>query len=160
MENEIKNQPINEFEVAYWKDERERAIKNKWYAIGRIDLLIISISGGSIYLIFEMIKYMHTLTPPITNYTSLKVAGLFFGLAIIVNFLSQIFGQKANKYDARFTKSKMNQARNFIINDSELSVPECWAKAYSKAVDVSNFISVTSMMIGIVLLGIFTYIEL
>lgn len=158
MDAESENTKINEFEVAYWRDERERAIKNKWYAIGRIDLLIISISGGSIYLIFEMIKYMHTLNPPITTYTSLKVAGLFFGLAIIVNFLSQIFGQKANKYDARYTKSKMNQARQIHVHDSELSVPECWAKAYSKAVDVSNVVSVCSMMIGIILLGIFTYI--
>lgn len=160
METTTQQDKIDDFQVSYWKEERERSLRNKWYAIGRIDLLIISISGGSIYLIFEIIKYLSSKIPPITDYQLIKIAGLFFGSAIIINFLSQIFGQSANRYDAKYCKGKMNRELKKTVSESDITVPQCWANAYSKAVNICNALSIISMSIGLILLSVFTYTTL
>ncbi len=62
--------------------------KLKGYAIQRIDLLIISVSGASIYLSLEIMKYMHEANLAWSNWP-FKLAGLLFVLSIVTNFLGQ-----------------------------------------------------------------------
>jgi len=150
---------VNRFNVNYWKDERERAIKNRWYAIGRMDLLIISISGGGIYLIFQIIKHISDKQLSI-NYDALKVSGILFTIAIVVNFFSQLFGLKANEWDTAYCKGELNKARKLNVNEAELSTSKCWADIYSNRVEICNWISIITMGLGVSLLVAYTYIFL
>ena len=145
---------VNKFDVTYWANERERALTHKWYAIGRIDLLIISISGGSIFFIFELIKYVKEQNS-CPDYTLAKIAGLSFMLAIILNFVSQIFGMKANKSDAKYCKGMMEIERKKTVSEMEIGGHRSLASSYSKAVNACNIMSYITMAIGAILIMIF-----
>ena len=51
---------VDEFDLNWWVRHRERTLEHKWYAIGRLDLLVISISGGGLYIVFEILKFLKT----------------------------------------------------------------------------------------------------
>ena len=42
-----------EFQAKRWSDNKSKAIDHKWYAVQRMDLLIISISGAMEGIIFS-----------------------------------------------------------------------------------------------------------
>ena len=78
--------------------ERKKMCHSGWfYAIQRIDLLIITISGAGVYVILEMLKFSRE--NPLPHLLALKVSGCFFIAAIIINFYSQITGMNANEQD-------------------------------------------------------------
>jgi hypothetical protein len=84
-----------EYEIKRWSENRERALNHKWYATGRIDLLIVSISGAGIYIGFELIKFIITQDID-ASFGVIKFALASFTLAIVVNFISQFFGYNSN----------------------------------------------------------------
>lgn len=126
----------------------------KFYAIQRIDLLVISISGAGIYVIFETLKYSLEKNSCL-NLTLLKFAGLLFVLSIISNFLSQWSGYNANKLDIKKTEflidiEKGEEVKDKSINNIQIKINQ--SNTYTKWL---NFISTGIMIVGIVLLTLF-----
>lgn len=150
-----------EYTITRWLSNKERALSHKWYAIARIDLLIISISGGGIYVIFELMKYYKLDKENLTDITALKLAGIFFTLAVIVNFVSQFCGYYANENEAKFNNLKFLEAiqeRKVDADEFDKTNKKC--KKYNKWVDITNWASVISMILGIVLLVAHSYVNI
>ncbi|WP_163406992.1 hypothetical protein [Flavobacterium ajazii] len=99
--------------------------KQSWdgmfYSIQRIDLLIISICGAGIYVCLETIKYIATTHNLCAETLYIKVsAGSFLG-GIILNFVSQQYGYKAN-------------LQSYLMYDCEIEIEE--KKALSETEDL------------------------
>lgn len=147
-----------EFKVQRWYDNRNRALANKWYAIGRIDLLIISISGGGIYIVFELIKHFQGLG---VNLIVLKLAALLFTIAIIVNFISQFYGYSANELEAKYNNIEFKNAIDELKKDDcDQKILDDKIKGKNWWVNFCNYISVAAMLIGVTLLVVFNFIYL
>nr|WP_121272670.1 hypothetical protein [Pedobacter schmidteae] len=84
----------------YYKQRKQICLSNLMYSVQRMDLLIISISGAGVYVVLEVLKfgYGKELKSPFV----LKIAGILFILAIIINLLSQLTGKRANHHDVIF----------------------------------------------------------
>lgn len=145
-----------ELKIQGWIKHEDRHLSNKWYAIGRIDLLIISISGGGIYIAFELLKFVkeHNM---ILNISSLKWAGVFFTFAIISNFISQFFGFYANDNESLYANQQIKIQSGEKVDDGILAKLDFKGTLFNRAVRTSNFISVVSMTVGIILLSVFSF---
>lgn len=142
------------FKIERWIKHEERSLSNKWYAIGRIDLLIISISGGGLFVLFETFKFIHGLKPPI-DVGLLKCGAIYFVIAIIVNFVSQVFGFYANKYEAIFATKSIKKETGEQVDSLEFAKLDVKIDFLNLSLNISNGISVISMFIGIILTSIF-----
>ena len=110
-----------EFKVQRWYDNKNRALSNKWYAIGRMDILVISICGGGIYVLFELIKYYKTTQT--VDLSGLKIAGILFLIAVAINFISQFLGYYSNSNEALYSNLKFLEAiGDRKVTEDELSV--------------------------------------
>jgi hypothetical protein len=148
-----------DYQVQRWADNKNRALSHKWYAIARIDLLIISISGGGIYIVFELIKYF--AENGITQLVPLKIAAVFFTSAIIVNFISQFFGYSANSLDAKYSSIEYRDAiGDEKKNESDLKNLKSKIKKRDFWVDFCNYSSSVLMMIGVLILVIYNFYNL
>lgn len=150
------------------KTHKENAFKIVNYSMQRIDLLLISISGAGIYVCGEIFKFMvsdkvcicHIYTFPI------KISGLLFVIAIVINFLGQWASYKANMYDIFLTDTKIYEKENEEkLNDVEKtenfnSKKIYYSKkaSYDKLTNLSNNISIFSMVIGMLILLIIIFI--
>lgn len=146
-----------------WIKHEERSLSNKWYATSRIDLLIISISGGGLYIAFETLKFIKEQKFQI-DYNFLQWAGGFFAFAIAINFVSQIFGFYANKNEAEYANKQIKKQMNDYKNDDELSVLNLEisdldgnCNTNNKRVRICNIASIGAMVVGILLLAIFHF---
>lgn len=148
-----------EFQANRWSSNKERSFKNAWYAIGRIDLLIVSISGAGIYSCFEMIKFFETKIPKHdVDYSLLKYSSSLFVASIIINFISQFLSEKTNNVNAYYSNKKLLE----IIEDSETNCEEygkldCKMGIYDTVIEWSNYISATTMLVGISILTKFLF---
>lgn len=137
---------------------RDRALEHKWYSIGRIDLLIISISAGGIYIAFETLKFLRE--NKITHdSTFLKLAGISFAFAIILNFFSQIFASEAHKCEAKWTKLRINALRKKPFDKEAVKKLNRRVTICNEFVKVTNYLSILGMVAGIIVLTIFYLTE-
>jgi len=146
-----------EYQVQRWQKNKERALTNKWYAIARIDLLIVSISGGGIYIIFELIKYFYQAHLTMST-TPIKYAALFFTFAIITNFVSQFFGSSANNLNAKFSNIEFKHAIGEQEKDMcDLKILQDKIDTADKWVNIFNVMSVCAMFVGIIILVVYNF---
>tara|TARA_R110000744_G_scaffold253634_2_gene369203 strand:+ start:4216 stop:4653 length:438 start_codon:yes stop_codon:yes gene_type:complete len=136
------------------KDRQKLAWEGLFYSIQRIDLLIVSISGAGIYVCLESIKYLSD--SEIQVHFSVKVSGLFFLLAITINFFSQIYGKKSNEQDYLMCDAKLDAGDN-ISKSKKAAIDEYDKKAecYTKITNKLNLASMYLMFGG--LLSIMIY---
>ncbi len=133
------------------KERQKLSWQGVFYGIQRIDLLIISISGAGIYICFETLKYLHESSMDISN--SIKISGGFLLIAIMINFLSQIFGRKSNYYDYLWCEVKLDakdeptDEQKTLIKDYD-NKPDC----YSSITNWLTYISIGFMSIGLICL--------
>jgi len=147
-----------DYNVQRWINNKERSLSHKWYAIARIDLLIISICGGGIYVLFELIKYYKIIQD--VDITGLKISGVFFLLAVLINFVSQFCGYYANSNEAKFSNLKFLQAINEkVVSEEEFDKIDKKVNGFNKWVDITNWGSIISMILGLFLLAIHTYVN-
>jgi hypothetical protein len=150
---------INKFDREYYVKHRERALANKWYAIGKFDTLIISISGGGIYVMFELMKYMRDDDVlKLVDITILKISGFLFTFAIICNFISQITGKKSNAEEATFASLEIKKIRNKAFDQNKKDWADFWGGFYSDITGFFNTTSTISMIAGVLLLAAFGYV--
>lgn len=130
------------------KDRKDQAFKMWEYAIQRIDLLIISICGAGIYVTLETLKYIKDNSMEGSSFV--KIAGGFFLIAIIINFVSQFLGKKANEKEIALGNAKLDA--DIIVTENqqnEIGKIDSIAENYSKWTDRLNIASLIGMFIGL-----------
>jgi hypothetical protein len=136
--------------------------KNAWeawiYSMQRIDTLIITICGAGIYVVLESLK--NFTEHPLTIMWLVKSSGLLFLTAIIVNFVSQYTGKKANHYEYCWCVKKLESGETPTeIQLGSLHKLDCLADIYSKWTDSLNIISMIFMFGGLITIMIFFLIN-
>ena len=134
------------------KERRKEIFAILNYSIGRIDLLIISISGACILLELETLKYLNTQKIPF--HISLKISATCFILAIIINFISQFTGYKAASYE--YISIHIELKEN-ITEEQQTQADDLCNKAefLGKICDPLNYISSFFMILGLIILYAF-----
>ena len=150
----------NSEKIQSWEKHLSRAQDQKLYSMQRIDLLIISISGACIFIVFEILRFLKT-TPnlhldPAT--ILLKISAICSVIAIGVNFLSQIFAYHANRFEVIFSRMVINQLDEDKMDDVALKPIEDKISYFNKFVVVTNIVSTSLMTIGIILLVVFNLV--
>lgn len=138
-------------------NHQNKAKEGKFYAIQRIDLLVISVSGAGIYIVFEMIRFFKQAAPQlqVVDLSLIKISGCLFVFAILVNFISQWTGFHANKQEDESTELAITKEKGDEIDEEKLKAIDENAKFYSKSTDALNIVSTISMLFGIIILTIF-----
>lgn len=112
------------------KERKQMAWQGWLYAVQRIDLLIISISGAGVYVCLETLKYHHQ--NPLENTNWIKAAGLILVVSILVNLISQFTGKSANKYDMQMSQLKIDSNNEKSTDKaSEITMLDTKAEMYS-----------------------------
>ena len=83
---------------------KEKTVANLKYSIDRFDILIISISSGGLVFSMGFIKDIISKMPPV-DFLLLKISWILFGLAIVLNLLSQVTSYYANTFELKITKN-------------------------------------------------------
>src|SRR5690606_6868951 len=141
----------NNIKMSKAKDRQKLSWEGMFYSIQRIDLLIVSICGAGIYVCLETIKYLSDKSQDIS--LLVRISGGLFLFGIIVNFLSQIFGYKANQQDFLMCQTEID-AGNKISKSEKEEIDEYDKKSemFSKLTDRFNYLSMGFMFVGLILI--------
>lgn len=144
---------LSEKDILYYERVRKHLeeTKNKiHYSLERIDLLVISISGATIYIVFETLKFMYEQHQSF-NTGLLIASGIITTFAIICNFISQWTGFLANKHEANHTEYELvgvlRKKKKQDILDQEKSNRSSIKFGFATA--IFNGLSTLLMIIGI-----------
>lgn len=131
------------------RERQKLSWEGMFYSMQRIDLLIISICGAGIYICLETIKYFSEKGEDISIF--IRISGGLFLLGIIINFLSQIFGYKANEQDYLMCDAEIEAGKN--INKKEQQIIDQYdakSEKFSKRTVRLNYISIGLMFMGLI----------
>lgn len=132
------------------KEKQKRSWEGMFYSAQRIDLLIVSINGASLYTILEATKYFSEKDKEVN--CLLKVAGTLFVLSIIVNLYSQVFGHKANEKDFLMHEVEIRDYDNLEKDNASIDYYDRSSSNYSKWTEAFNLISLVLLTIGLLCL--------
>lgn len=127
----------------------EQSFLNMTNSRNRMDILIISVSGGGVYVCLEAIKFLHEQNLEVSNIP--KVAGALFVIAVLVNFLSQYYSYKSNYHDYLESQYKIAKRPEDAAKEDLLS------EQFDKKVTLTNKISTWSMVIALLVLCAFFF---
>ena len=149
-----------ENKIQSWENHYSNAKERQMYSIKRIDLLTISISGACIYIVFEILRFINS-----SEYTDiqscvvlLKISAVSAIFAIAINFISQVFGYLANKYEAKYSREVIDQIENKIDDKATLNDIDFNSRLFNNLTSISNIISILFMTAGITLLVIYNLV--
>lgn len=132
------------------KERQKLSWEGMFYSTQRMDLLIISISGGGIYAALEALKYLQDYPLLLCKSTVLiKAAGIFLLFSIIANFISQYFGHKSNREDWLMTDCELEGVLKKKTLEIKASIKAHDKKA-EKFTKLTRYTNNTSMMLMIV----------
>ena len=135
-----------------FKKRQQLSWEGMFYSIQRIDLLIVSICSAGIYVILETVKFLVERNSDVSWH--LKIAGIAFISGIIVNFLSQICGYKANEQDYLMCELECDDQK--VTKDrSQIDKHDRRADMFSNLTSKLNYISMGLLAIG--LISLLTY---
>jgi len=135
--------------------ERYKLCYDGWfYAVQRIDLLVISICGAGVYVVLETLKYVVDKTPVVQKYLDnlwmIKLSGLLFLASIIVNFVSQLTGKKSNYHEMLWCDEKLECDDPPTVEQKKLMTKyDTDAGRYSKITGRLNTVSTLIMCGGL-----------
>ncbi len=133
------------------KDRQKLSWEGMFYSIQRIDLLIVSICGAGIYVCLETIKYLSDKSEDIS--LLVRISGGLFLFGIIVNFLSQIFGYKANQQDFLMCQTEIDAGNKISKSEQgEIDRYDKKSEMFSKFTDRFNYLSMGFMFVGLILI--------
>ena len=133
------------------KDRQKLSWEGMFYSIQRIDLLIVSICGAGIYVCLETIKYLSDKSQDIN--LLVRISGGLFLFGIIINFLSQIFGYKANQQDFLMCQTEIESGDKISKSEQgEIDSYDKKAEMFSKLTDKFNYMSMGFMFVGLILI--------
>lgn len=157
MSTFIEMKKKNQLRYNAWNEHLNNTKERTNYSIRRIDLLIISISGGGIYVIFETLREFKTGNVQIENPNILLVSGLALLFAIILNLFSQYTGYYSNNYEERYINLELSKIEGNKIDECEQENIDKKVNFYNKLTDFFNTSSLLLMILGIILLAWFNY---
>lgn len=140
-----------------WNEHLNNTRERTNYSIRRMDLLIISICGAGIYIIFETLREFKTGKVEIDNPTLLLICGLCFLVAIISNFISQKTGYYSNNNEEKFISLELKKIQGKDIDNCEQEGYDKNVIKFDKATNLLNIASIFLMLVGLVLLAIFNF---
>jgi len=124
--------------------------ENTRYSSDRFDILIISLSTSalvfSIGFIKDIVKDFSSL-----DTSFLKTSWLLFVIALISNLISQVSGYFSSYYDIRVTTSLIREERG-NPKDEDLDENEKRCKTFNYITHILNLISLSSFIIGVIIL--------
>lgn len=141
------------------EERKKKSWDGMFYSIQRIDLLIVSICGGGIYVCLETVKYLAGKHYICSNL--IKLCGAAFLVGIILNFLSQHYGLKANQQDYFMCDAILDSKKEGLNKSKkdklqlEIDKFDKKSERYSKYTIWLNNISMYAMFLGLVLIFIF-----
>ncbi|WP_292944817.1 hypothetical protein [Olleya sp. UBA1516] len=146
----------NQTKYDEWKEHLNSTKEKSDYSLKRMDLLVISISSGGLYVIFGTIKEFKTGKILVENSYLLSIAGILLLSSIIVNFFSQLSGYYANHYEEKYifneleilSNESLKEINKEKINTSQ-KTNDSFVKTCNQFTDIFNFISIITMIIGI-----------
>lgn len=140
-----------------WNEHLNNTRERTNYSIRRMDLLIISICGAGIYIIFETLREFKTGKIDINEDYVLATSGVLLLLAITINFISQVTGYFANDFEEKYIIEELKS-----IEGKEFDLPK--QKEYDKNTisynswtKICNILSVILMFLGLGFLAYFNY---
>ena len=150
-----------EIEYNKWISHLENSKERTNYSIRRMDLLIISISGGGIYVILESLRELKTNETLnqilVDNKTMLILSGIFFLLCITLNFVSQVTGYHANTNEECYVQQELKKIEGGNFDKCKQTKFNNKVKYYNIATNILNNSSIFLMFLGLVFLAIFNY---
>jgi hypothetical protein len=136
---------------------QEQTKEKEFYGVKRIDVLIVSLSGAGIYIIFEMLKFFKEQDiVEKYNLCPLKVAGVLFAISIFLNFISQWTGYYANRFESDSTEITIQKEKKKPFSQVALNSTDANVTLFNRLTDVLNVSSTGCMLIGIIILTFFT----
>lgn len=130
------------------------AKSREFYSVQRIDLLIISLSGGGLYVTFETIKFLMS-EHICADRCFLKIAGISFVLSILSNFISQITAYQSNKHEACWAELEERDARGEDISEEKQTAHSKASEEYNWWTQATNYTAAGLMVGGIAVLVAF-----
>jgi len=138
------------------KERKKLSYQNMFYSAQRIDLLIISICGAGIYVCLETIKYLTDNNQEVSML--IKISGGLFVMGIIINFISQWSGYRANEQDYLMCDATIIAGNK--INDDEQKKIDKYDKNsehYSKWTNRLNISSMGIMFLALILIMVYFF---
>lgn len=134
----------------------ETTKERKFYAIQRIDILLISISGAGVYIIFEELKFIKSQIPPIPyNDSMIELSGVLLTVGILLNILSQWSGHRANKFEIECTEHSISQEKGDQVPKNVVDSVRKKVAIYNSLTANLNTYSTLFIIGGILLLTYF-----
>ena len=140
-----------------WSDHLNNTRDRTNYAARRMDLLIISICGAGIYIVFETFRAVASKDIEILDSSVLKISGIVFLMAITSNFISQLTGYYANNEEEKYTLLEICKIEGKKIDECQQKTHDESSKKFTKATNILNAVSMGLMFIGLFLLAYFNY---
>ncbi|KAB5490891.1 hypothetical protein [Flagellimonas hadalis] len=147
----------DELEYNKWVDHLNNTKERTNYSIRRMDLLIISISGAGIYIIFETIRELKAYKINVEHENLLLISGICFLVAITSNFISQVTGYHANNNEECYTQLELRKIEKRDFDECEKNRYNGKVNKYNKWTDALNLSSIILMFLGLGLLTAFNY---
>ena len=144
-----------EYKYDKWKTYLEDTRKKTNYSVQRMELLIISISGGGLYLIFQIVKEIKISRITIENPRYLFIPGILFLVAIGSNFISQITGYKANSLEEELIQNELSIMEGEEIEKEVQNSLEKRIEKFNQITSFLNYLSIAFMFLGLVCLTFF-----
>lgn len=140
-----------------WNKYLESTKDRTNYSIRRMDLLVISISGGGLYIVFETIRVFKTENMLINNILLLKLAGISLLSAIVVNFVSQITGYHCNNYEEKYVQLVLEEIQNKNIDKCLMDNYDRKSELFKRATKILNIVCISFMLLGLLFLVVFNF---
>jgi len=147
----------NQLKYNAWNEHLNNTRERTNYSIRRMDLLIISICGAGIFIIFQTLKEFKIGHVKIEDSTLLLISGLCFLIAIISNFISQKTGFYSNDNEEKFISLELKKIQGKKIDNCEQEKYDNNVVKFNKVTNILNITSIFLMLTGLVLLAIFNF---
>jgi hypothetical protein len=133
------------------RERQKLSWEGMFYSMQRIDFLIISICGAGIYLCLNTIKHFAEKNQDID--LLIRISGGLFLFGIIINFLSQIFGFKANEQDYLMCSAKIDAGNEVSETEKkEIDYYDKKSEMFSKRTLLLNYFSIGFMFLALILI--------
>ena len=127
---------------------QEFAKENITYSSRRIDLLLITICGGGIYVCLETLKYLSDKSRE--PHWLIWVAGVVFLFSIVINFIGQFIGKRVNELDYLMCQSQLDAKGNpSKRQQAEIDDYDSKADRYEAWIKPINYSCTTLMVLGL-----------
>jgi hypothetical protein len=142
-------------------EKRKHMSFTNWcYSVQRIDLLIITVSGAGEYVILETLKYSFNSPKPMGDLYLLKISGVLFVVAILLNIYSQVSGKWANHHDIKMCTEKLSAQPRTREVQGKIKLHDQKAEYLSNLTDWMNTASLVTMSLGLIALIIYFLITI